>query len=206
MTYSGFWNSGDEGTPDSQNAGLLQYGTFANRPAAAKEGVHFFATDTEDMYRDNGTTWDLLGHVGDKSCRVYHSTTQSLSDDVLTTISLNSEQFDTDTMHDTVTNNERITIKTAGKYLIVGEISFSANATGMRLLILRFNDGGTEDTVALDRSNAIINDNQTSLLVVAILDMAVNDYVFLRARQDSGAALDVDGGQDDIMFQAIRTA
>lgn len=32
-------------------------GTFANRPAAAKNGRYYFATDTNVLYRDNGSAW-----------------------------------------------------------------------------------------------------------------------------------------------------
>ena len=35
--------------------------TFANRPAAGQIGRLFVSTDTYEIYRDNGTTWDLIG-------------------------------------------------------------------------------------------------------------------------------------------------
>ena len=60
MAYQGFWTPTLEGTADRLNAGLLQRDTLANRPAAAKAGVEFFATDTKEWYRDNGATWDLI--------------------------------------------------------------------------------------------------------------------------------------------------
>jgi hypothetical protein len=63
MVYSGFWAADVEGTPDNQNAGLVQYDTAGNRPAAAKEGVLFFATDTGELSRDNGSSWDSLGFI-----------------------------------------------------------------------------------------------------------------------------------------------
>jgi hypothetical protein len=37
---------------------------FANRPAAGIVGRIFISTDTNLLYRDNGTTWDLLGGGG----------------------------------------------------------------------------------------------------------------------------------------------
>ncbi len=58
MAITGFWTEGLVGSPDNMNATLLQYDTFANRPAAAQEGIFFFATDTFRMYRDNGSSWD----------------------------------------------------------------------------------------------------------------------------------------------------
>ena len=38
--------------------------TFANRPAAGQTGRLFVSTDTFEIYRDNGTTWDLIGGPG----------------------------------------------------------------------------------------------------------------------------------------------
>ena len=70
MVYSGFWAAEDEGTPDNMNALTLQRDVFANRPAAGKEGVVFIATDgiggtgvAEAIYRDNSSTWDLIGII-----------------------------------------------------------------------------------------------------------------------------------------------
>lgn len=37
---------------------------FANRPAAGIVGRIFISTDTNVLYRDNGTTWDLIGGGG----------------------------------------------------------------------------------------------------------------------------------------------
>jgi hypothetical protein len=38
--------------------------TFANRPVAGQTGRLFVSTDTYEIYRDNGTTWDLIGGPG----------------------------------------------------------------------------------------------------------------------------------------------
>ena len=38
--------------------------TFANRPAAGQKGRLFVSTDTFQIFRDNGTGWDLLGGGG----------------------------------------------------------------------------------------------------------------------------------------------
>jgi hypothetical protein len=37
---------------------------FANRPAAGTAGRIFIATDTKVQYRDNGSSWDLIGSAG----------------------------------------------------------------------------------------------------------------------------------------------
>lgn len=35
--------------------------TFANRPTAGVSGRMFYATDTDDLYLDNGSSWILVG-------------------------------------------------------------------------------------------------------------------------------------------------
>ena len=60
MSNQGFWQNGLEGSADRLNAGLLQYAAFASRPAAGQTGRLFYATDTNVLYRDNGSSWDTV--------------------------------------------------------------------------------------------------------------------------------------------------
>lgn len=53
---------------------------------------------------------------GRPSCRVYHNTTQSMTSATDNAVAFNSERWDTDTMHSTVSNTDRITFTTAGTY------------------------------------------------------------------------------------------
>jgi hypothetical protein len=52
------------------------------------------------------------------ACRVYRAAAQSIPDAAVTTVTFDSERYDTNTMHDPVTNNSRITINTAGLYIV----------------------------------------------------------------------------------------
>lgn len=123
----------------------------------------------------------------DKSARVYHDAAQSIPNATWTSLAFNSERFDTDVIHDTVTNNSRLTCKTAGKYLIIGLAFFASNGTGARHCKLTHN---AATIIAYTTSNA----NAATGVIVAfscIWDMAVNDYVEFAVYQDSGGALDV---------------
>lgn len=119
--------------------------------------------------------------------RVTHNANQSTTTGVSFTLAFNTERFDTDTIHDTVTNNSRLTCKTAGKYLVTGNVSFAANATGIRQLQIKLNGATTVGAVGWSASSA----GTTDLVVVTLYDMAVNDYVELIAAQNSGGALNV---------------
>lgn len=122
-------------------------------------------------------------------CRAYHSTTQSLTTATLTAIALNSERFDTDTIHDTATNNSRLTCKTAGLYLITGCLGYAAHATGERSTIIRLG-GATQigGTAGLSGGATL----PTRHTVSTIYPLAVNDYVELVGYQSSGGALNTE--------------
>ena len=67
--------------------------------------------------------WDALisnlGHIGGTSgcigAHAYHNAAQSINTASETTLALNSERWDTDSIHDTAVNNSRLTCVTPGK-------------------------------------------------------------------------------------------
>ena len=127
----------------------------------------------------------LDAHKQNPSVRVYHSVNQSIADSINVPLAFNSERFDTDNIHD-ATNNTRLTCKTAGKYLIVSNVSFSSNTSGWRSLIIRVN------------GITIIADHQITpssgirrLTVSTIYELAINDYVEVIAYQTSGTSIEV---------------
>jgi hypothetical protein len=120
------------------------------------------------------------------SCRVYNNATISLTDNTETSLTFNTERFDTDTMHDTSTNTGRITIKTAGTYLVGfhGRIAAATDYVASYFL-LRVN--GT--TVIASQGLGNWGTGATPLLfsVVTLYAFSVNDYVEVRGYQDNSA-------------------
>lgn len=141
-------------------------------------------------------------HANTPSCRAYHNAAQSVPHATSTPLALNSERFDTDTIHDVVTNNTRLTCNTAGVYVITGCAVYLANATGRRMLQIRLN--GT--TVIADiEITAVSGGNNTVLSITSIYSLSLNDYVELVAFQDSGGALNVSSsGNISPEFSMIR--
>lgn len=122
------------------------------------------------------------------TCRVYHNATQSVANATNVALAFNSEREDTDTMHDTVTTNTRITIKTAGRYVVIGHAGFAANATGKRTLLIRKNGSvnlAEQDTLNLGAGEGV------GLTISTAALCAVNDYFELIAYQTSGGALNI---------------
>jgi hypothetical protein len=82
---------------------------------------------------------DIRDNVGflanPPACRIYHNADQSIPHNVATTIlAFNSERYDTDTMHDTVTNNSRITFTTAGLYVVTLNVAIGASNDNIMVL------------------------------------------------------------------------
>jgi hypothetical protein len=123
------------------------------------------------------------------TARVTHSANQSITTATLTALAFDTERFDTDTIHDTVTNNSRLTCKTAGKYQIIGGIRWGLSSAGtVRIVSIRLN-GTTEIGRPGQAPGAAINQEQ---IAVTIWDMAVNDYVELTVYHDVGSSINVE--------------
>lgn len=123
------------------------------------------------------------------TCRVYRTTAQSITSGTPTAISFDAERFDTDAIHDLVTNPTRLTCRTAGKYLITGAMEWGATTSGTRRQGTIILNGVTPLAVQMVPPMGV--STPPALTVVTVADLVVNDYVELQGYQDSGAALNV---------------
>ena len=162
------------------------------------DDVRVMAEDALDKFPIRSTTTpgagkerhihDLGKHPGGViSARVHNSANISLSNNTMTTLTFDSERFDTDTIHSTSTNTGRLTTKTAGKYLISATVQFATNTTGKRILRLRVNGS----TLIADTAITASGDSRDAT-ITTLWDLAADDYVELQALQDSGGALNVE--------------
>ena len=80
-------------------------------------------------YDRSSNIWRLWGMTPPRfRATAFHSTTQTIATGTTTALSMDSADVDVGDMHDTVTNNSRVTIKADGYYLIVG-FTFQDGAT-----------------------------------------------------------------------------
>ena len=115
--------------------------------------------------------------------RVYHSTTQAIPDTIPTTLTFDSERYDTDTIHEGVTNPSRLTCKTAGKYLIGIALQLDNLIANKHFcVILKLN--GTTEICARTRYN--VGAEPPYLGMNAIYDLAVGDYMETIVDHDNG--------------------
>jgi hypothetical protein len=122
--------------------------------------------------------------VAVQACRVTRTAVQSVSDNSLTVVAFDDERFDTDTMHDTVTNNSRITINTAGIYVVGFNGRFPAGSDYARAFaVLRLN-GTTEISRS---SSAVASTNTPQMNVTTVHQFDATDYIEVQVFQDNTA-------------------
>lgn len=157
------------------------------------DGFTTATTRVATMPDKDGTVAMLSDLPQFAGARAYNSAAISVSSGGAgTVLSLDSERYDTDAFHSTVTNTSRLTVPSGkgGKYRVTGNARFAgeATATGERRLEILLN--GT--TVIAAAAETDIGTQAVTLNVSCDYDLAVNDYVELRAFQDSGGALNVE--------------
>lgn len=116
--------------------------------------------------------------------RVRRTSNQSIPDNTTTAVSFDTAVFDPTTMW-VIGSPTRLTILTAGLYLMGGCTSWEANATGTRELAFRVN-GTTELESQDNRPDSGSVALQQALSYLWFFDPG--DFVELIARQESGGA------------------
>ena len=149
---------------------------------------------TADSAEATGLKWATPAAASSfVGAKVYKSAAQSIPNATWTTLTFDSESFDTDAFHDNSTNNSRITIPSgkAGKYAVQWQTVWASNATGGRNTRLLKNGTNTAYGTWM---NALSGD-PTSTNNNALLNLAVGDYLELLIGQGSGGALDASASE-----------
>jgi len=121
--------------------------------------------------------------------QVRHGAAQAIASAVATDLAFDIEDIDTADMHSLVSNIGRLTCAKPGLYDVVAQVEFAPNATGSRLLGIK---NGAGQVLAATWVGATPGGGSTIMQAVRHAHaMAVGDYVYAYAYQDSGAALSV---------------
>ena len=118
--------------------------------------------------------------------RVYNNANISCARLAQTILTFNSERYDTDSIHNTSTNTDRLTCNTAGKYIISLSTSFAADTSVMQFNI-KLN--ATTYIARLIRNGT--NGSLTSTTVTTIYDLAVTNYLQVDVYHEAAGALDI---------------
>ena len=123
------------------------------------------------------------------SCSAVIAAATSITDSLFTTVGMtDTDEWDNDNMHDTATNPSRITIRTAGRYIIQGYGQWAASATGARFFDIRKN-AGTQGALRIQSTVQNLPASTIFQNITGLVDCAVNDYLELYIYQNSGGAL-----------------
>ncbi|MGD8753261.1 MAG: hypothetical protein PVG14_17635 [Anaerolineales bacterium] len=124
--------------------------------------------------------------------RVYNSADQTHnSSGNWYTLTFDSERRDDGNLHDSVSNNSRLTAPIAGWYIIVGRFAFASNGTGTRRARIRVNqvaNYGQSETISA------VSGDWTWVNVDTVMYLSAGDYVELQGWQDSGGNLNIKYG------------
>ena len=143
---------------------------------------------------------------GDVSARAYNTAAFALTSGTAAVVTLDSERWDTDTIHSTASNTSRLTATTAGKYFISGHVEFAASSVvGLRRIEVLLN--GTTVIAAQDCAVAdeLSPTFTTRCSISTHYNLAATDYVELRSRQTVTASLNINAsGNYSPEFEMVK--
>lgn len=126
----------------------------------------------------------------DKSARVYNSGNLAVASGDATTLTFNTERWDTDTIHSTSSNTGRLTATTAGKYQITGMVEWAQSGDiGLRRLQIQLN--GATIIATQDCENRPPGDTTVACSITTHYNLSATDYVELIATQRAASSLNV---------------
>jgi len=156
------------------------------------------ATSTYIKIGNPGQAWgkDVRIALTGVSCRKVAN--QAIPTATYTAVTFDSELFDTDNMHDTVTNTHRLTANKAGYYMVIAHVDWRGNVAGGRRVL-----GIAKGDTAPSATNIPYARNEGASLATAgaypilacsaVVYLAAAEWVTLWAWQNTGANLDVLG-------------
>lgn len=132
-------------------------------------------------------TWETPSAGACYGAKVYRSGALSVSHLSTAAIAFDAETFDSNALHDTVTNNSRIVLNKVGKWRIDWGIVYAANASGQRYATIMLNGA----TVVGDKGQLHSGASTTAYVSGSnvITNSAITDYIEMLPYQDSGGTL-----------------
>lgn len=130
--------------------------------------------------------------------QVYNSANIAIGASATVVLGFDSEQLDTDSFHDNVSNNSRLTIPATGIYFVFWKVL--ALNLGSALIVNLLKNGTVLEIVGESQSNAIGTAVYRSLVSGGLaLSLAAGDYLELQG-VDSGSGSTVVGGVTKTKF------
>lgn len=134
--------------------------------------------------------------------RMYVTAAQdNLTDTTWTVITLDTDEFDSGTITDTA--NFKITPAVAGRYLVMGQVTYTNTIAEKTYYSQLYFNGSAAKAIAVSHTGAATTDISVPICDVIVFDN--NDYVQLRGQVNVGAAtVDVNIGTTDTYLVLYR--
>lgn len=189
----GSLGSSNPSTIDPDDAASAGVSSSASRqdhqhPITTGTPANIGLTGVNSESSGTGFARDLHVHAyNPPACRVFHNANQSIAHNTEQTVVFNSERWDTDTMHSTSVNTERITFTTAGLYLVTFS-GFWQAAADYTFLYCSLRLNGTT-SIAFGTSAAPHNTASIrhQALLSTVYKFAATDYVEVRVAHANSA-------------------
>ena len=158
------------------------------------------ASDDEIVISDGGVLKRLdIKHIQNTpSFRAFHSSTQNVANNTLTTLSFDSETFDSDGTYNT--SNGRFTPAVAGKYVLFANIR--PDDTNVYQLEVEIRTSVENAIVKCSRGNSAGAGD--SFFVYTIADLSVSEYAFVTAFHTQGGTRTMLAGTAEAFFGGFR--
>jgi len=176
--------------------GDLITATAADTPARLAVGANDTIL-TADSTTATGLKWAAPSTGASFSgASIYNTSTQSVSTNTTTNITFNSEYFDTDNYHSTVSNTGRLTIPAGktGKYLLNAFCIFENPGGTTRRNLRLYKNGSITNDLSFTAGSAA---DQT-IQMTTIVSANASDYFEIYVFQNSGSTLNVLGTSGNV--------
>ena len=175
---------------DSNTINAVNFTQQSSDPAAPAASHYKLYFKSAGLYFENSSssvTGPLAAGITPYYCRVRNSANISIPTGAFTAMTFDTEDFDNDTMHSTVTNPGRITFTHAGIYRVTANIQLASSAVGSnRALEIRLNG-----TTVIAEVNLLPAATLLAECLSTIYSFSAADYVEALVFQDSGGGLNV---------------
>jgi hypothetical protein len=179
------------------------------------------ATSRSSGYKVTATDYNLLidnsnwfgsgtANVGRCSVGATSTATTNIAAGTWTLMTFSGEDWDTASMHSTVTNTSRLTIPTDGDglYLITGHVTMAnINQTDAAQIMVRKNSAGDYNTGTMLAQHSVMMTETglvlTGLSITTMCKLVASDYVEMFIRQDHSATVALTGTTCTHRFSAI---
>jgi hypothetical protein len=146
------------------------------------------AGETYGATAHNNIATTINNHTVPPMAQATRTAVQSIANNTTSFVSFTTESFDTDGMF--TATDTKITVQTAGVYLVTGFMTYASNGTGARISSIEKNaaSAGAGTRLAQFFGNGIAGDD-FGVALSAVANLAANDTLHLTCYQTSGGAL-----------------